>query len=209
MAKKEQHYSTRYPDVPFKQYTVSESLRRHLYIFKTTSGIFSFRKIDLGTQVFIEHMTIPQKPSLLLDLGCGYGVIGIVLAYNAPESTVYMTDVNRRAIWSTKENVKINLPHSQDRVEVLTGSYFEPFKNKDIKFDGIYTNPPLRKGRDEFLRLFEKAPKYMKEDATFQFVIKKKMGAPYMEEYLTETYPNNKLEILAKRSGYWVFKWYR
>ncbi|TXT58996.1 MAG: putative S-adenosylmethionine-dependent methyltransferase [Promethearchaeota archaeon] len=206
MTKKNQHYSSRFPDVSFKQYTISESLRRHLYIFKTTTGIFSFRKIDLGTQVFIEHMKIPRKGATLLDLGCGYGPIGIVLAYNSSESKVYMTDVNQRAIWSAKENVKINLPRSQDRVEVLIGNYFEPFKNKEIMFDGIYTNPPLRQGRDEFLQLFEQAPKYLNEGATFQFVIKKKMGAPYVEQYLKTTYPNNDLEVMVKRSGYWVFR---
>ena len=153
MDKKNQHYSTQFPDVRVKIYSVPESLKRHLYLFKTVTGIFSFKKLDLGTKVFIEHMSIPEKESVLLDLGCGYGAIGIVLAQQTPQSTVYLTDINKRALWCAKENVKYNLSEISGKVIVLQGSYLEPFENKSIKFDCIYMNPPLRKGRREFLTL--------------------------------------------------------
>ena len=61
MERKNQHYSSQFPDVRVKVFTVPVSLRRHLYLFKTITGIFSYKKLDLGTQVFIEHMTIPKK----------------------------------------------------------------------------------------------------------------------------------------------------
>ncbi|MHA1240829.1 MAG: class I SAM-dependent methyltransferase [Promethearchaeota archaeon] len=207
MDKKNQHYSTQFPDVRVKIYSVPESLKRHLYLFKTVTGIFSFKKLDLGTKVFIEHMSIPEKESVLLDLGCGYGAIGIVLAQQTPQSTVYLTDINKRALWCAKENVKYNLSETSGKVIVLQGSYLEPFENKSIKFDGIYMNPPLRKGRREFLTLCENIPLYLKSKGLFQFVIKKKMGAEYVHNYL-----NNHLselfeiiEVTFKRSGYWIF----
>ena len=207
MEKKNQHYSTQFPDVRVKVYSVPESLNRHLYLFKTVTGIFSFKKLDLGTKVFIEHMKIPEEKCVLLDLGCGYGAIGIVLAYLSPQSTLYLTDINKRALWCTKENIKYNLSERSGKVIVLEGSYLKPFENKSFKFDGIYINPPLRSGRREFLTLCEDIPRYLKPKGLFQFVIKKKMGAEYIHTYLqkhlSELYEI--IEVTFKRSGYWIF----
>ena len=200
------HYYSRHPDVDVKIHTVSESLRRHLYIFKTVTGVFSFKKLDLGTKVLIDHMLIPEGSRIFLDLGCGYGPIGTVLAYNSPQSTVYFIDINQRAIWCTKENIKINLPNKKMKIKVLTGNYFEPIKNKDLKFDGIYINPPLRQGRKSLLNLLNQVPLYLKKTGSLQFVIKRRMGAQFVLNYLNEKFPDRKIEILCKRSGYWIFK---
>jgi len=200
------HYYSRSPDVNVKIYTISESLRRHLFIFKTITGVFSFKKIDLGTKVFIEHMIIPEGSTNLLDLGCGYGPIGIVLAYNSPQSTVYLVDINKRAIWCTKENIKINLSNRIGKTKTFSGNYFEPIKNTKLKFDGIYINPPLRQGRKSFLELISHIPSYLELNGVLQFVIKKKMGALFILNYLKDTFPDEKIEIICKRSGYWVFK---
>lgn len=206
MKQKNQHYSTQFPDVKIKVYSVPESLKQHLFIFKTITGVFSFKKLDLGTKVFIEHMTVPKKQSVLLDLGCGYGAIGIVLAYKSPQSTVYLIDINRRAIWCTRENIKYNLLDRTNKVITLSGNYFKPIKNKNIKFDGIYMNPPLRNGRREFLKLCEEIPYFLKPKGLFQFVIKKKMGAEYVLKYINSNFSNIfDINIICKRSGYWVF----
>jgi 16S rRNA G1207 methylase RsmC len=205
LGKKHEHYSSRFPDVEFKRYTVSESLKGHLYIFKTATGMFSFERIDLGTQILIRHMTIPQKPSTLLDLGSGYGPIGIVLGYESPESTIYFIEINERALWALKENIKVNLPQSGDRIEVLSGDYFEPLQDQDIKFDAIYMNPPIREGRDQFLEVLSASREFLKPNGFFEFVIRKKLGASYIYDYFKEKYPNENIDIIAKRSGYWVF----
>ncbi|MFX0134288.1 MAG: class I SAM-dependent methyltransferase [Candidatus Hodarchaeota archaeon] len=206
MGNNNNHYYSQFPDVNVKIHTISESLRRHLYIFKTITGVFSFNKVDLGTKVFVEHMYIPQKSSILLDLGCGYGPIGIVLGYESPLSSVYLIDINRRAIWCAKENIKLNLQNNKGNVIALFGSYFEPIESRNLKFDGIYMNPPLRQGRKDFLNLLLDIPAHLKHKGSFQFVIKKKMGAAYILKYFEETYPDENIEILCKRSGYWVFR---
>jgi 16S rRNA G1207 methylase RsmC len=206
MDDKKSHYYSKFPDVEVKINTVSESLRRHLFIFKTISGVFSFKKIDLGTKVLINNMIIPKEPSVLLDLGCGYGVIGIVLGYESYKSSVYLIDINKRAIWCAKENIKLNLSDQTKNVIALYGNYFEPIKNKNIKFDGIYMNPPLRQGRKDFLHLLSEVQNYLKRKGSFQFVIRKKMGAPYILKYIEDAFPDKKVEILCKRSGYWVFR---
>jgi 16S rRNA (guanine1207-N2)-methyltransferase len=205
MDRKPQHYSSHFPDVKLKRYTISESLRRHLYIFKTLTGVFSYKKIDLGTKILVENMFIPKEPSNLLDLGCGYGIIGIVLAYESPQSAVYMIDINRRALWCAKENVKISLQENQNKVKILSGNYFEPFRKKKIKFDGIYTNPPLRKGKREFLNVCEAVPNFLKDEGFFQFVVKRKMGAESILNELRKRFQDAKIEIIYKRSGYWIF----
>jgi len=207
MSKENQHYSSKLPDVHVKIYSVPASLRRHLYLFKTITGVFSFKKLDLGTEILIEHMTIPEKPSTLLDLGCGYGTIGIVLAYEAPQSTVYLIDINERAIWCAKENRKINLHDRENQVIIISGNYFDPIKIKKIKFDAIYMNPPLRQGRKEFLDLFEDLPYYLKPSGFFQFVIRKKMGAEFIFNYLKKSFSEEVITVICKRSGYWVFNY--
>ena len=205
MGERNQHYYSEFPDAKFKIYTISESLRKHLYIFKSLPGVFSYRKIDLGTKILVENMTVPIEPSVLIDLGCGYGVIGIVLGYETPQSTVFLVDINKRAVWCTKENIKLNITENTKRIKVFSGNYFELLKQKDLKFDGIYINPPLRQGRDKFITLCHEIPNYLKKKGFFQFIIKKKMGASYILEYLRDSFVNLKVDILCKRSGYWVF----
>ncbi|MHA2180725.1 MAG: class I SAM-dependent methyltransferase [Promethearchaeota archaeon] len=205
MNNKTEHYSSEFPNVKVKIHTISESLRKHLYIFKTVTGVFSFRKIDLGTKILVEHMIIPKNPSVLLDLGCGYGPIGIVLGHESPESSVYLIDINKHAIWCTKENIKINSTNTKN-IRVFSGRYFEPIESKNLKFDGIFMNPPLRQGRKEFLNLIHITPNYLTSKGSFQFVIKKKMGAPFILNYLRSEFPNKKVDILCKRSGYWIFR---
>jgi len=205
MGKKNQYYYSKSPDVKLKTYTISESLRRHLYIFKTITGVFSFKKLDLGTKILIEHMNIPKNPGTFLDMGCGYGPIGIVLGQESPRSKIYFTEINRRAIWCVKENVKINLPDSKSRIKILSGNYFEQINKKNIKFDGIYANPPLRLGKQEFLNVYKEVPHYLEPNGFFEFVIMKKMGAASLYSVLKEIFPKSNVEILCKRSGYWVF----
>jgi 16S rRNA G1207 methylase RsmC len=207
MNDKEDHYFYEFSDSKVNFHTVSVSLRKHLYLFKTISGIFSYKKLDLGTKVLIENMHIPEEKSILLDLGCGYGAIGIVLAYESPESSIYLTDINRRALWCAKQNVQINLDKTNNNVQVLYGKNFEPFKNKKIRFNGIYMNPPIRLGRKAFLNLFRDIPIYLKKNSFFQFVIRRKMGSAYIYNYLIDNFSKNSIEIICKRSGYWVFKY--
>ncbi|MFX1388799.1 MAG: class I SAM-dependent methyltransferase [Promethearchaeota archaeon] len=200
------HYYSKFPDGKVKIHTISESLRKHLYIFKTITGVFSYNKLDLGTKVLIEHMYIPKDAGTFLDLGCGYGAIGIVIGRESPQSLIYLIDINQRAVWCSKENVKINLPDQTKNMIVMSGNYFEPITRKGLKFDGIYMNPPLRQGRKNFLKLLGEILSYLKPNGSFQFVIRKKMGAPYILKYFKDTFPDEKIDVLCKRSGYWVFR---
>ena len=209
MSHKDHHYFSKFPNTNAKFHSLSVSLRRHLYLFKTISGVFSYKKLDLGTEILVENMIIPQEPSILIDLGCGYGAIGIILAYESPRSIVYLTDINKRAIWCTRENVKLNILDYKNRVFILNGNYFEPIKDKNLIFDGIYMNPPIRQGKKSFLKLLDEIPQYLKLNGAFQFVIRRKMGAESIFNYLKSYKSEEDIEILCKKSGYWVFKYIR
>ncbi|MBN1802753.1 MAG: class I SAM-dependent methyltransferase [Candidatus Lokiarchaeota archaeon] len=206
MKHENQHYYSSLPDTRLKIQTVAESLRGHLYIFKTASGVFSFRKLDNGTKLLIEYMTIPEQEAILLDLGCGYGPIGIVLGYEATASKVFLVDVNKRAIWCTKENIKTNISNYKGRVRAMKSNYFEKFKANNLRFDGIYMNPPIRLGRREFLDICAQVPDFLTNRGFFQFVIRKKMGADIVLKNLKTLYDAQNVDIICKRGGYWVFK---
>jgi 16S rRNA G1207 methylase RsmC len=204
--KENQHYYVQFPDGKLKLHTLAASLRKHLYIFKTVSGVFSYRKIDLGTKVLVENMTIPKEPSIMLDLGCGYGVIGIVLSHECPESNIYLIDINKRAIWCAKESIKMNKNLKKKKIFTFSGDYFKPIENKNLRFDAIYMNPPISRGRKEFLHLCEKIPYFLSSKGFFEFVIRKKLGAAFILKYLTNKFPNENFRIVCRRSGYWVFR---
>ena len=116
-----------------------------------------------------------------------------------------MTDINKRAIWCAKENVKLNFPTKETEVNIIRGSYFEPFKENEIKFDAIYMNPPLRRGKQEFLQVCKNIPTFLTNKGIFQFVIRRKMGAQSFLDTLTKLFSEGNIEILCKKSGYWVF----
>ena len=209
MDRENKHYYNEFPDVDVKVHSITVSLRKHLYMFKTLPGVFSYEKIDLGTNVLIENIIFPKEKNMILDLGCGYGVIGIVIAREIDSAYVYFIDSNKRALWCTHENIKMNLPDQMKRIKVLYGNYFEPLNDKILKFDGIYMNPPIRRGRREFLNLCKVIPSFLNIGGFFQFVIRRKMGAEYILKYLQENNTKNIIEVICKRSGYWVFNYIR
>lgn len=130
------HYYSEEPSTPLKTKTIEVCVRGHCFKFITASGVFSFGRLDRGTELLIESMVL-QPGWRVLDLGCGYGPIGIVASRFV--DYVVMTDVNRRAVSIAKKNLKIN---GVRNAEVRWGgSLYEPVAGE--KFDSIITNPPL------------------------------------------------------------------
>ena len=112
---------------------IKANLRNFTFDVYTASGIFSPKRIDKGTLILIENMIIKGKT---LDLGCGYGIIGLV-ASKLTKEQVYLTDINKRACQIAELNLKIN---NIKNAKVIQGNLYEPVKN--IKFDTILINPP-------------------------------------------------------------------
>lgn len=158
------HYfrKSRFSDKQF----ISLSIHGQTLEFLTYSSLFSGRRVDLGTRLLLEYIRIPEK-GVVLDVGCGYGVIGITIAKLNSNLKVYMVDVNPLAVKVSRYNAKLN--NVIDRVTILEGDCYKPVEN--ILFQAIYSNPPLSAGRDIVENIVLNAKKYLDTNGFAQFVI--------------------------------------
>ncbi len=164
--------------------------------FITYSSLFSGSEIDLGTRLLLEYMDIPSE-GIILDIGCGYGVIGITIAKLNPKLIVYMTDINPLAVKVAKYNAKLN--DVSNRVIVLRGDRYEPVKN--MVFDAIYSNPPLSAGMNIVEDIVLNAIKYLKKNGHAEFVLAK--GGKYLARKAREIYSE---VIILRKKGYILLK---
>lgn len=191
-----EHYFAETPKSQARFGLVRTCLRGKSFEFLTASSVFSIKRVDLGTRVLIENMILPEK-GCVLDVGCGYGPVGIAAAKFNPKLHLFLTDVNRRAVLLARQNAEKNRAHN---VEVKQGSLYDPVK--DICFNAILSNPPVSAGMETVQAIIRKAPDVMAEKATFQMVIRSKIGKKTLPEIFTEAFGNFK--ILAIESGYRV-----
>ncbi len=164
--------------------------------FLTASSVFSKRKIDSGTRLLIESMVLPEK-GCVLDIGCGYGAVGITVAKLNPNLHVVMTDVNARAVRLAKKNVELN---RVTNTEVRYGFFYEPVE--DLKFNSILSNPPVSAGMETVKSIIVGAPSVMAASGSFQMVIRSKIGAKLLPALFDETFGN--CEVVARESGFRV-----
>jgi len=176
---------------------IGEVLRGIGFEFIVGGGVFSSKGVDEGTRLLIECADVPEE-GLLLDLGCGYGVIGIVFAKLHPRLRVYMVDVNPRAVELAKLNAKHN--NVADRVTVLQGNLYEPVKG--LRFNVILSNPPLAAGMKTVEAIVRQAPKHLVEGGSLQLVLRK--GVERVRRTMEEVFGN--CEIVVRKKGYTVLK---
>ena len=190
------HYYSEAPQSRARFGVVRTCLRGKTFEFTTASSVFSVKRIDPGTRVLIESMLLPER-GCVLDIGCGYGVIGIVAAKLRPELNVIMTDVNRRAVLLSRQNAEKNRTLN---VEVHQGSLYTPISG--TCFDCVLSNPPVSAGMQTVEEIIRGAPAVMKKKATFQMVLRSKIGRKILPQVFTEAFGNFKVE--ARESGYRV-----
>jgi 16S rRNA G1207 methylase RsmC len=164
--------------------------------FLTASSVFSKRRVDPGTRLLIESMVVPKK-GCILDIGCGYGAVGIVAAVLNSKLSVIMTDVNSRAVRLARKNVGLNKVFN---AEVRYGYFYEPVEG--LMFDCVLSNPPVSAGMDTVRAIVKEAPKIMGDKATFQMVIRSKIGAKALPSLFNETFGN--CSVIAREGGFRV-----
>jgi len=191
-----EHYFTEKPKSKVDLGIIRTYLRDRLFEFVTASGVFSKTRIDPGTRLLIETMILPEK-GYLLDLGCGYGPVGIVAAVFNPKIQVVMTDLNERALRLAKENAKRN---RAENVEIRKGFLYDPVK--DMKFETILSNPPTTAGMKIVLPIIEQAPQHLTKGGLLQIVVRSKISGKRLTTTIKETFGN--IKILARKSGYRV-----
>lgn len=167
------------------------------YQFSTDRGIFSFKHIDLGTTILIEALEINDNFKNALDLGCGYGVIGIVLKRERPHLLITQSDINDRAV----ELTKINNKKYGFSNKILLSNGFEKIEDK---FDLITLNPPIKAGKSVIFKMYEESINHLNDNGEFYVVVKKNHGAPSHLSFLQNIYGNS--TIIQKNKGFYVIK---
>jgi 16S rRNA (guanine1207-N2)-methyltransferase len=190
------HYFTAHPKSNLRLGVIRTNLRGIPFEFMTASGVFSKRRVDLGTRLLIESMIVPEE-GCVLDVGCGYGAVGIAAASINPDLHIVMVDVNERAVWLARRNIEINRVNN---VEVRCGHLYEPVKG--LTFNCALSNPPVSAGMQTVKAIVIQAPGHMATKALFQMVVKSKIAGRRLYTMFDEAFGN--VTVLARKSGYRV-----
>ncbi len=164
--------------------------------FYTDRGVFSKETLDYGTRFLLETIKLSKDAKTVIDMGCGYGPIGLYVAKTYPEKQVYLYDVNERAVALAIKNMKEN--------EILNVEVHQSFlfEYVHVKADAILTNPPIRAGKLTIFRLYDEAYQALNNGGLLYVVIQKKQGAPSTVAKLKSLFGN--CEVIDKSKGYWV-----
>lgn len=193
------YYFSEQPNAPSHPKTWDAELKGHSFRFTSDEGVFSKQGIDFGTELLVDSFQLPQIAGPLLDVGCGYGPIGLVLAKEDPTRKVIMVDVNQRAVELARRNVEGN---GLSNVQVLHSNLFDHVQETD--FAAILSNPPIRAGKRVIYDLFEKAYKHLAPGGEFWTVVRKQQGAASALKKLQATFPE--VTVVRKKKGYVIMK---
>ncbi|WP_026486011.1 class I SAM-dependent methyltransferase [Caldanaerobius polysaccharolyticus] len=192
-----EHYFSENPSTAHELRKFEYEVKGHKIFFTTDKGVFSRLNVDKGSDLLIR--SIPEGiGGCMLDMGCGYGAIGLSLAKVNPSLCVTMVDINQRALDLARQNAKTN---GVDNVVIYKS---DGFSNVKGTFDYIVTNPPIRAGKDKVYTIFEQSRDYLRKGGMFFVVIQKRQGGPSAVEKLMSIYGN--CEKIAKSGGYWVLQ---
>jgi 16S rRNA (guanine1207-N2)-methyltransferase len=192
-----EHYYTSKPGSSHRYREFAVKLRGVELLLQTDAGVFSKERLDRGTELLIKAIPLEATFQTMLDLGCGYGPIGLVLARLFPAATVYMSDVNERAVELARKNAATN---GITKVEIRAGEGFTPFTGE--RFDLVATNPPIRAGKQVIYPLIEQAAVFLNPGGWLAAVIMTKQGAKSLEQRMAEVFGN--VTEWEKGSGYRV-----
>ena len=200
------HYYDESPEAPHDRKQLSTRIGTLDLQFQTDSAVFSRSQLDFGTRLLIEsvledYRSQDQSPhGRLLDLGCGYGPVGIAFKRLFPPLDVVMTDVNARAIQLARENASTNKVRY---VDIRHGDGFAII-GKEERFDIILTNPPIRAGKKTVYAFFDGACEHLAPGGRLYVVIQNKQGAPSARQHLLETFGN--CDDIERKAGYHIFR---
>ena len=168
------------PDISFTSHIKGYDLT-----FSTTWGLFSPKSIDSGTRLLIDCIDI-HTDDVCLDLGCGYGAVGIAMAKCATQSEVYMVDKDFVAVEYAQKNIENN---KLDNCHVLLSNGFSHLP--DIQFDIIASNLPANVGNELIKIFFNDAEKYLKKNGRL-YVVSIAGLKEFIKRNFIETFGNYK-----------------
>jgi len=190
------HYYSEQQTSRFIPKKINARLMGVSFEFYTSSGVFSKKKIDKGTVLLANEMIV-KKDAFVLDIGTGIGVLGITAAKLFPETTVLMTDVNKRAVKLADMNLELNLiANAEARNSNLYGNIKE-------KFDVILTNPPQTAGKDICFKIIEGAKEHLNKNGLLELVARHNKGGKELEKKMNAVFGN--VKEIAKKGGYRIY----
>ena len=193
-----EHYYSADPTAKSEERILTYELNDNKFTFISDNGVFSKNHVDFATD-FLIRTIVDEIEGKVLDVGCGYGPIGICMAKKESVKEVTMLDVNHRALDLAKRNAEKN--KVLDKVNIIES---DGFSNVSEKYDVIITNPPIRAGKEVIYKMYSDAKNALNDGGALYLVINKKHGAPSTIRYLQELYGN--CEVMDKKSGFNVLK---
>jgi 16S rRNA G1207 methylase RsmC len=190
------HYYSKYQESEIKLKKIKAKLRGISFEFYTGSGVFSKDKVDKGSELLINSCII-KKNWRILDLGCGYGAVGITLAKTFSDLKVVMIDVNKRAVKLARMNMKLS---NIDNARVFSSNLFEKINEK---FNTIIVNPPQKAGKDICFKIIEESKDYLEKKGLLQLVARHNKGGKVLSQKMEEVFGN--VKDIAKKSGYRMY----
>jgi 16S rRNA (guanine1207-N2)-methyltransferase len=193
----EQYFEKR-PSSSRRPALITLRVRDHPFVFRTDAGVFSRSELDRGTELLLEAIELGPCESIL-DLGCGYGALGIVAARLSEGGRVILTDVNERAVALARANVAAN---GIRNAEVRFGDLYAPVA--DVFFDHILCNPPIRAGREVVDRIIAEAPSHLLEGGHLWIVVRTRQGASSIQSRMVQAFGN--AAVVKRGSGFKVLR---
>jgi len=179
-----EHYFSETPGSDYKPKEISVVINGHEVLVTTAGGVFSPDHIDQGTNVLLTHLDEAPAGGNILDIGCGWGPIALSLASASPKATVWAVDVNQRSLELTAANAqRLGLKNikcvTPDEVPI------------DLEFSGIWSNPPIRVGKDVLHEILLTWLPRLQDQAEAYLVVQKNLGADSLHRWLDAELPEN------------------
>ncbi|MFM7047815.1 MAG: class I SAM-dependent methyltransferase [Actinomycetota bacterium] len=186
------HYFAPQPASATSPTTHHVRVRKLELILAGDRGVFNQGDLDWGTRVLIENADVPTG-GVLLDLGCGGGAIAVALAKLRPDAVIWAVDVNERALEVTRRSVELN---ALGNVRVASPSEVP----SELQFDAIWSNPPIRVGKDELHRLLREWLARLTDGGTADLVVHKNLGSDSLAKWLANE--GFSVDRRASKQGY-------
>ena len=198
MSETRQYFSKTNDELPSNEKIIYAKINELSFKFKTDNGVFSKDFLDFASKLLLEKMDYSSiLDGQILDVGCGYGPIGIYLAHMS-KNAVVMLDINPRALALSRENLKLNNVNAR----VLESNCLDMVM--DEKFSCVITNPPIHAGKEIVYRIYEQSYDVLIEGGSLWIVIQEKHGAPSSIKKLKTLFPV--VETYYKKKGFYILK---
>ncbi|GAD15517.1 class I SAM-dependent methyltransferase [Lentilactobacillus otakiensis] len=192
-------YYSKHPDVESQPITWNFVLLGNNLVFTSDNGVFSKHTVDYGSRVLVNNINYDIIPDgKLLDMGTGYGPIGISIAKAFPARQIDMVDVNELALELAKQNAAEN---RVENVHIFESDIYEAIKDD---YAAIITNPPVRAGKKVVDAMISGAVDHLVDGGTLTVVLQKKQGAPSAKKLMTKLFGN--CTILKRDKGYYILQ---